>query len=148
MATSQIGVVRAQIVSSWTARLATDGITGVTVTGFDPGDEATKQDRAHIAEMRSSQQLLTMGAGTRSEDLDIDGVIWILKPGAGQTISKNAEDRALAVFASLENALRADTSLSSVFLFGEVAELRSNMMATPDGILCVAEFTVSGTINL
>lgn len=147
MATSRIQALRTQLVTSWTTQLTSDGITGVTVTGYDPADQATKTDQAWVHDITTTQSLLTF-SGTRDETLRVEGKVWVLKPGAGQTVANDAETRALTILGSLETILRTDTDLNSVILFAEIVEVTSSPMAIPDGQLCVLSFELAVTANL
>lgn len=146
MATSQINTARTNIVSQWEAQLVTDGITGVDVRRFYPSDELTAQDVAWVETVSADQTQLTYGR--RGESLTVDGVITVNRGGAGETTADTAEDRALAILASLETILTADVTVSSTGIFGQLTRVESRLEGSPSGVRCVLEWTVEVEVNL
>lgn len=112
MATSQISVLREALRSAVAASLP----TGPTVYAYDPGSSNTDSvgELIYFGTATGNQAHLAFG-GSRSEEMSLDVIIYVRRPGAGQAQAKAAEDRALELFAEVEDAIRTNPDLSAVF---------------------------------
>jgi hypothetical protein len=112
MATSQVSVFREALRSAVAASLT----AGPTVYAYDPGSSNTDSvgELVYFGTATANQSHLTFG-GARQEEISLDVIIYVRRPGAGQTQAKAAEDRALELFGEIEDAIRDDPDLNAVF---------------------------------
>lgn len=137
---SKLNTVRDKLKSMWAAQLTTDGVTGVNLTTFHPFDKMAKTDVAYFHTIEASQSPLTFDVD--GEVLVVNGVVHVLKPGVGDSVASDAEERALAIFASLERAIAADIKLEGLADNAEVESFTSDIDSSPEGIHCTLEFGI------
>lgn len=139
MASSQISDVRQALKTIFTA-------AGHTCFAYPPGDTNTTATKSYVVleTVSASQEHLVMG-GSRSELMDVSGVIVHYEPGATDAVAKTAEDAALAILDDLEAGLRTTPGLSDsdVFhaQFGGVDS--SDVTADSGNRVAVLRFTVT-----
>ena len=150
MATT-LATLRSNLKTQIVAQLSTDGVTGVGVFEFPPGDEAPPTDMIFFGDITIEQDHLTMGGPgveKRRELLRVDGFVFAHKPGAGDTIAASAEDRALTIFASVESKLRSDPTISSAVFHAELGDIDSRPGVDTEGRYTVLEFTIDAQSHL
>ncbi len=147
MATSAIANLRTELAADIVARLTTDGTTGVTVTEFPPGDDAGRTDVVFIGEIRTDQAHLSFG-GSREERLEADIEVMTFKAGAGDTQAAAAEDRAVTILASIENAVRTDPTVSSSSFHAQVVRVTSRPDVDDQGRITHMTVTVEAEAHL
>lgn len=114
MTTSRFQNLRVALQTQIVARLATDATTGVTVSAYPPLGDYAKVDRVWIGEIRGRQEPYTYsGTGSRMETLEVDLRVYAPTYGGSADEQLEAESRAELIFASVENTLRADITVSS-----------------------------------
>jgi hypothetical protein len=143
---SQLNVVRKAVQTAWEARLVVDTITGVDVRLFHPMDEYPKTDAAYLHNTTSYQEYQTMGY--ISERLEVSGRVTTFKAGVGDTSADAAETRALAILASLEAALDADSTLGGAVTNIRLEQYVSDLDVGGDGIYCDLKFTLVAMLSL
>jgi hypothetical protein len=146
MATSVFQNVRAALVALIGAP------SNVVVSQYPPyGNEWTVEDRIWVAGIRASQAKLSMGgsSGARTEDLEIDVVIYAPRFGGSQDEWAEAEVRAEAILAVIEAAVRNDDTIGGSVLDADVAEIESRIdMSHEGGPVGFIELTITATANL
>lgn len=112
MATSQVSVLREALRSAVQAGIG----ASPTVYAYDPGSSNTDSvgELVYFGTATANQAHLAFG-GSRQEEISLDIIIYVRRPGAGQPQAKAAEDRALVLFGEVEDAIRADPELNAVF---------------------------------
>ena len=142
--------LRAALVSAINTRFTTDGITDVVVTEYTPTGEVSREDRVWLERIRVAQQPLTMGGTGRviGEDIEIDLRVWAPRSGADQDDLKLAEQRAEAIFASVENALRNDSDVGDTLMFADIDSFESIPIVDTDGASGLIEAVVTGQANI
>jgi hypothetical protein len=115
MATSRFQNLRVALAAAVVAQLTTDGTTGVTVSEYPPlGDQFTREDRVWLGEISGTQEPYTQGAsGSRMEELTVDLKVFAPVFGGTEDEQREGEARAELIFASVENAVRGDITVSS-----------------------------------
>lgn len=147
MATSTVATLRSNLATQITSRLTTDGITGVQVNEFPPGDDMPSSDALFLGTIRVTQINHTFG-GSREEELTAEGFIWVVAPGAGDTNAAVAEDRAVAIFASVENELRADPTVNGAVFDSEVDGFDSDPMIHERGRATLLKFEIGAVAHI
>ena len=126
MATSRFQNLRVALAALIVTRLATDSTTDVTVTEYPPLGDYTREDRVWLAEISGTQEPYTMGeSGTREETLKIDLRVYAPTFGGTSEEQQSGEARAELIFASVENAVRTDITVSSTVYNIELASFTS-----------------------
>jgi len=145
MASSVFQNVRAALAALIVARLATDGTTDVTVSEYEPRGEVSREDRVWISRIRIDQEPLAMGGVSRkvAETVSIDLSVWAPRSGADLDDQKLAEQRAELIFASVENAVRADNTVSGTVMFADIESFES----VPDYTEAGAEGRITAVIT-
>ena len=146
-----LATLRSNLKTQIVAQLSSDGVTGVSVFEFPPGDDAPQTDLVYFGDVTVDQDHLTMGGPgveKRNEILSVDGFVFARKPGAGDTIAATAEDRALTIFASIEKKLRADPTISSAVFHAELGTVESRPGVDTEGRFTILEFTITAQSHL
>lgn len=139
MATSTIGTTRTALQTLIAAQLS-----GVNVFSFPPGDKALEGTASYefvaLSDVTGTQNHLVFGGG-REESFVFSGVIWVAKSGTGDTVSASAENRALALLAGVETAVRNDDTPGSAF-HAQVVNYRVSNGAEDVRSWCGIEFDI------
>lgn len=92
------------------ALLARPALAGVEVVSGPLGRfsalESIQLDSAQVP-----QDAAMLGNMKRREDYTVFGGVWIVKPGAGEAVIREARDRAYALAGELERALKDDPAM-------------------------------------
>lgn len=138
MATSRFEDLRSALATAITTRLATDGITGVAVHKYRPVT-LQRVDVVWMGNIKGEQEPLTQAGGFRDETMEIDVAIRI--PTFGDTTDEYAtvEQRAEAVMASIEKAVRADITLTATVWNVEFDSYETNHTTDGDGAVGVVD---------
>jgi hypothetical protein len=67
------------------------------------------------------------------ENVTVRGAIWIVKPGQGETVIKQARDRAAALLAELEQTLKANPTVSGICQYAAVSSSGHEAGANDEG---------------
>ncbi len=128
MATSRFQNLRVALAALIVTRLATDSTTDVTVTEYPPLGDYTREDRVWLAEISGTQEPYTMGSsGSRQEILELDLIVYAPTFGGTSEEQQSGEARAELIFASVENAVRTDITVSSTVYNIELASFTSSV---------------------
>ncbi len=129
MATSRLTALRVALAAKIVSQLATDGTTGVTVTEYPPLGDPAREDRVWLADISGRQEPYTMGgaSGSRQELLEVE--LRVYAPTFGGTSEEQAsgEVRAELIFASVENAVRGDITVTATVYNIELDSFTSNV---------------------
>lgn len=145
MATSQVSVLREALRAAVAAQLP----SGVSVFAYPPGDGNTTSVAEYVVfnVATANQQHLAFG-GSRQEDISLDVFVYVRKSGAGQVEAKAAEDRALVLFADVEDAIRNDPDLNAVFHVQVSGPNEVTPLVDAGNRLCVIEGTVEAEAHI
>jgi hypothetical protein len=122
MATSTIPALKGNLVALLKART---GLTGVQVS-YGPPLPNPSREFIWCGKATGEQAWMTV-AKTKSEEYELEIVILVLREGADM---QAADERCFALFAELENALRADTTVSGAVADATVAGFELGEFAT------------------
>lgn len=121
MATSRFRALRTALATAIRSQLTSDSVTGVRV--FDYGRIITPQeDQIYISNIRGEQDPYTFsggGSGLRQENIEIDVMIEVPRPGTTEAEFAEAEIRAETIMASIESTVRADPEIGSTVFDSE-----------------------------
>jgi hypothetical protein len=122
----------------------------VDVYGYPPVGNVTREDMVWLERIRSDQEPLSMGGAARQvdEELEVDLQIRAPRMGSDVDTSGEAEARAEAILASIENALRADGTIGGTVLFAELASFESIPDNDADGPIGTIEATITCQANI
>jgi hypothetical protein len=67
------------------------------------------------------------------ENVTVRGAIWIVKPGQGETVIKQARDRAAALLAEVEQTLKANPTVSGTCQYAAVSSSGHEAGANDEG---------------
>ncbi len=150
MVTSRFQNLRVALAALIVTRLATDSTTDVTVTEYPPLGDYTREDRVWLAEISGTQEPYTMGAsGTRQEILEIELRVYAPTFGGTSEEQSSGEARAELIFASVENAVRTDITVSSTVYNIELASFTSSVdQLDEDGPLGFIEVVLTAESHL
>jgi hypothetical protein len=88
---------------------ARPGLAGVTVASGDLDADTPREAIILGGVFEWEQEWATIGNLRKDEDFGVETVVWIVKPGAGETVIRAARDRAVAIVAEIETYLRLST---------------------------------------
>ncbi len=126
MVTSRFQNLRVALAALIVTRLATDSTTDVTVTEYPPLGDYTREDRVWLAEISGTQEPYTMGSsGSRQEILEIELRVYAPTHGGTSEEQQSGEARAELIFASVENAVRTDITVSATVYNTELVSFTS-----------------------
>ncbi len=127
MVTSRFQNLRVALAALIVTRLATDSTTDVTVTEYPPLGDYTREDRVWLSEISGTQEPYTMGgsSGSRQEILEIELRVYAPTHGGTSEEQSSGEARAELIYASVENAVRTDITVSSTVYNIELASFKS-----------------------
>lgn len=148
--TSKFQDVRAALKTLITTRFTTDGVTGVDVFEYPPMGNTTREDMVWVGRIQVEQEGLTMGGTGRQvgETITIDLSVRAPRSGADQDDMKLAEQRAEAIWASVENAIRNGSTVSSTVMFTEIDAFESIPDYDGEGAIGTIEATVIAMSNI
>ena len=106
--------VRSIITDLHTLLEARAGLAGVTIFRYGPSPRALDGLREHIVIATRVSGTQTFPAATnrlKYDEFTLYGVVYVEQPGAGDEVADDAHERAEALLAEIEDAIRADPSL-------------------------------------
>lgn len=150
MATSRFQDLRTALVTRIIARLAADAVTGVRVLEYGPTGDTVREDLVWIGRIQVDQEPLSMGGASRMVDETLSLELHVRTPrhGASQADMKKAEERSETVWASIENDLRASSSVGGAVMFIEVDSFESDPTFDELGAVGVIDATVTASANI
>ena len=150
MASSKFQDVRANLNTLITARFTTDSITGVDVFEYGPTGNATREDQVWFGRITVDQEGLTMGGTSRvvGETLTIELSVRAPRSGGDQDDMKLAEQRAEAIWASIENAIRNGSTVNSTVMFSEIVTFESIPDFDAEGAIGTIEASIVAESNI
>jgi hypothetical protein len=123
MATTTITAMRTALLALLQARA---GLAGVQLGyGMPPG--ALQREHMLLWLVEASQEYRALGTTRKFEDYTVTMHIGVVREGTNQ---KAADERALALMADVEAALRTDPTVSGTVLTAEVARYRLEPLAS------------------
>ena len=151
MSTSKFQDVRAAFAALITARFIVDGVEDVSVWEYEPRPATvTREDQVWVGRIRVDQEPLSMGGANRKVDetLTIDLAVRAPRSGADLDDQKLAEQRAETIFASVENAVRADGTVGGSVMFIQVDSFESVPMFDDLGAVGLIDAVFTAEANI
>lgn len=126
MATSTIPAFKSALLSRLQGRA---GLSGVQVTyGWPNG--AVKRESMMLGGVSGTQEFRTIGATQKMEEYALDVYITVIREG--QAHQQNADERALALMAELEDELRDDPTVNNTVLTAELGRFDLQPLASAE----------------
>lgn len=126
MATSTIPAFKAALLTRLQARA---GLSGVQVTyGWPNG--AVKRESIMLGGVAGTQVFRTIGATQKMEEYSLTVYITVIREGSGR--QQNADERALALMAEIENELRPGLTVNNTVLTAQVSRFDLEPMASAE----------------
>ena len=136
---SQIGAVRTALKSALQARAA---LSGVSITRFRPSpDDENAVEAIWLEDADGEQQ--PAANSLRWDDIILQVVVKVRKPGDGEAVAAAAEDRALILFAEVEAAVTADHELGGVVLTCDIGRYSTHQELEPSNRVCRLEADIT-----
>lgn len=126
------------------ALMARAGLAGVQVLSA-PEFQDIRNESIQLHDAAGDQEWYAIGRMSREESYAVDGMVWALRPGAGETINRAVRGRAFDLFAEVEACLWADPTMGGVDRVAEIGHLDVAEGANPNGRVCRIDFTVKVT---
>ena len=141
--TSRLAAVKSALVDTWAARA---GLTGVQIASGELGGNAASKERIELIGADTiAQDWAGIGRLSRDESLTLIGSIYVLRPGAGETVIRAARDRAFALMAEVELSFVESAAGSSIGGLVKAARARpfeGHDILTPRGRVYLLGFEV------
>lgn len=160
---STVTTVKAQLVSLLTTALATSGVDGgqVPVDYAWPGPD-TQAEHVFLgrhpdlvanplleaASLRSEIANIKAGRKHRTESYAVDVTIWSFRHDLGPEDAQEAEVRAFALYAELEDVLADDPALGLAIVAATVADVSVSLVPFQSGWAAVLVPTISISARL
>jgi len=120
------------------------GLDGVSVFSGPAGDSQTLECVELGAEIPMTSEPAAMN-GLRKEEYSIDGSVFSIKPGAGETVIQAARTRAFAMYAYIETYLNDTPTIGGTCTDSNLEQSKVKQSYLPDGRMCAIEFTINVT---
>lgn len=149
MATSRFENLRAALASAFTTQLASDSVTGVTVRKYRPVTR-DREAQVWVGNIRGEQEPYTQGGadGTRAEEMEVDVIVACPTHGSSVEEFETVEQKAEAVMASIETAVRSDITVGSTVFNIEFAAYETNHTLDDQGAWGIVEITLTAEAHL
>lgn len=123
MATTTITAMRAALIALLQARA---GLSGVQI-GYGMPTGALQREHILLGLVEASQEYRAIGTTRKFEDYTVTVHIGVVREGTNQ---QAADERALALLAEVEGALRTDPTVSNTVMTAEVSRYRLEPLAS------------------
>ncbi len=150
MATSRLTALRVALAADIVSQLSTDGTSDVTVGEYPPlGDQFTREDRVWLAGISGTQEPYTSGpSGLRQEKLEVELRVYAPTFGGTSEEQLSGEARAELIFASVENTVRGNITVSSTVYNIELDSFESSVELDDKGPVGYIEVTLTAESHL
>ena len=143
MSTSTIVAFRDALATAIGSQLTSDGTTGVTINKY-PVVDTSRVDVIFLKDAEATQEHLALG-GSREELYTLSGEVVAPQSGGSLDEASEAETRAILIFASIEDTLRADPTVTATVFNAEIASYKSAVVIDENGYIGHIEFTIDVT---
>lgn len=126
------------------------GLAGVAIHSADMGDEMPAREYiALIGEDIIEQEWAGIGQFGRDEQLTLTGAVYVMRPGGGEAIVREARSRCITLMGEIEALCTADPSFGGVVRSALARPAELHEIATPEGRVAVLRFEIrSGPTRL
>lgn len=137
MATSTVTAFKAALLTQLQNRA---GLSGVQVSYGWPGG-AVKRESIMLGGVSGTQVFRTIGATQKMEEYALTVYITVIREGAGR--QQNADERALALMAEIENELRPGITVNNTVLTAELGAFDLQPMASAETRQAILTVTIN-----
>lgn len=122
---------------------ARSGLVGVQVVSGPLPAGDTQPESIQLDGVDGFSDWAAFGNLRRNESYDVVGMIYIEKPGAGETIIRSARDRAFEILKEIESYLIENHKLGGLVAAARPADFAIDQGASPSGArVCRITFTI------
>lgn len=124
---------------------ARPALSGVEVTSVPLGSDSTIPDMIEIGSGDAERDWHAMRGNQpvpMEEDGAVRGRIRVQRTGAGETVGRQARDRAVVLLDEVDAAVAADHTLGGVCLWARVTQIALSQELTPEARVAEIDFTV------
>ncbi len=139
--TSKLHALKVAIVDGLAAR-ANIISAGVQVSGAFLGKDTAVESIQLTGPDHMDQDWAALGKLSRNENITLQGLIWIQKPGADETVIRSTRARAFELLAEVEDFLRADPGVAAVVKYSGLRATDITEGANPEGRVCQLDFEI------
>lgn len=143
--TSAVGKLLDALVDALMAR---PGLVGVQVTSGWVGGDTDARETIQLTGARSDQRWGALGNRRREEDISVEGVVFVVSPGKGESAIRAARNRALGLLAEIEDALRTDPTVALAVKAAQLSSVQLDQGATTAGRWCQIDIVIDATADL
>ncbi len=141
-ASSQLGTMRAAFKALLVVLQASgQNLEGVAVNSFEPGEDDKKTEHIWFEDANVDRTHETRDDSQDTIDLGV--LIRVEKSGDGDTVAAAIEDRALALFAEVEDVITDDRTLSSSVSYAEINRYEVRNIGSQGNRVCTVTVVVS-----
>ncbi len=144
-ASSQVGAMRAALKALLVTRQAA-GLSGVEVNSFEPGEDDKKLTHIWFENVTVDREHETKV--TTDDALEFQVVVYVQKAGDGDTVAAAVEDRALELFAEVEDTVTDDRTLTSSVDYAEVTRYEITNLGGAGNRICAITMVISARSEL
>lgn len=120
------------------------GLFGVQVSSGYLGADSDAYESIQLVDVSpANQQWSMIGNKRRDEEYTLQGIIWVVQAGKGETVIRAARDRVFALLAEIEDFLRVDPTIGSTTRVSELSAYPLEQGANDRGRWCQISFEVS-----
>lgn len=116
---------------------------GGVLVATAPTGEPVPRESIQLFDAAADQEWAASGNKRRREQYRVRGGIFISAPGAGEAKAKAARDRAFALLAEIEDALRLDHNVSGTVNQAQIAAYDLDQGAAKEGRWAAIEFFIA-----
>lgn len=126
------------------------GLSGVQIASGWLGGDTAKGEYIALVTASSPQDWTSIGRSTRTEELSLQGVIYVMKPGKGETVIREARARALTLWGEVEDYLRSASgkNIENTVLMVTRWGYEMDQGILPDGRYCLLETEITAEARL
>lgn len=123
--------------------LARAGLAGVQVVSAPLTSKDAARESIQLGDVDGEQEWSALGKLAREERYTVDVMVWVIRPGGDEGVVRDVRGRAFAIFAEVEDFLRADPTVFSVARVSAIRRPEVTEGANPEGRVCRIDFQVA-----
>lgn len=141
--TTETSAVHAWLNAFADALAARANLAGVLITTGYVADVGRLEAIQIGDTIEGEQEWSLLGNRRRKEQFRINGIIWVSKPGKGETVIRAARERAFVLLAEIEDELRLRPTVSATNKLSALTRYTVDQGASTDGRWAQIDFEVS-----
>ncbi len=123
--------------------LARSGLAGIQVVSAPLISKDAARESIQLGDVDGEQEWSALGKLAREERYTVDVMVWVLRPGSDEADFREVRARAFAIFAEVEDFLRADPTVGQIARVSAIRRPEVTEGANPEGRVCRIDFQVA-----